>query len=107
MRAAQITRSGDRRVLRLAPAGRMVGVAFDSPSGMASIALSAAFGARRIRTFVGEPPTDSLAGITRFVEENAIRALVHGTFPLTRIQDALHVSETQALHGKIVITTAA
>lgn len=91
----------------LAPAGRMVGVAFDSPAGLAGIALSAVFGARRIRTFAGEPPADSLAGVTRFVEEHAIRALIHDTFSLAHVQDAHHAFQAQALRGKIVVTTTA
>ncbi|MFT2816748.1 NAD(P)-dependent alcohol dehydrogenase [Leifsonia sp. A12D58] len=90
----------------LTPQGRMVGVAFNSAAGLATIAASIVFGPRRIRTFAGEPPPGSLACVTSFAETHGLRALVHGTFPLEDLQDAHRTFDAQALRGKIVITVA-
>jgi NADPH:quinone reductase-like Zn-dependent oxidoreductase len=90
----------------LTPTGRMVGIAFDSPAALASIAMTTIFGTRRIRTFAGGPPAGSLADVTRFVEDNAIHALVHDTFALQDVQAAHHAFQARPLHGKLVITTA-
>jgi NADPH:quinone reductase-like Zn-dependent oxidoreductase len=89
----------------LTPTGRMVGVAFDSLAALATIGASTVFLSRRIRMFAGEPPAGTLAGVTRFVDNHGIRALVHDTFPLDRLQDAHHAATTRGLQGKIVITT--
>ncbi len=93
-----------RRVL--SPGGRMVGVAFDSLAGLATIAASSVFGRGRIRTFAGEPPAGYLNGLTSFVDTHSIRALVHETFPLERVQDAHRAFTAPGLRGKIVVTTA-
>lgn len=90
----------------LAPGGRMVGVAFDSPAGVATIAASTVFGARRIRTFAGEPPPGALAALTRFVEAHHIPAPVHATHSLDDIASAHRAFASGGLRGKLVLTVA-
>jgi NADPH:quinone reductase-like Zn-dependent oxidoreductase len=89
----------------LAVGGRMIGVAFDSLSGLATIGASRVYGSRRIRTFAGEPPAGFLADLTRFVEDTSIRGVVHATYPIERIAEAHRAFSAGRVGGKIVITT--
>ncbi|MGP3535687.1 NADP-dependent oxidoreductase [Microbacterium sp. RD1] len=84
--------------------GRMATVALASPAALASVALSAAQGSRRIRAFVGEPPAGQLAALTAFVEAHDIRPLVHETITLDDIARAHRVFEGRGLAGKVVLT---
>jgi NADPH:quinone reductase-like Zn-dependent oxidoreductase len=90
----------------LSPGGRMVGVAFDSVAGLAAVGASAVFGARRIRTFAGEPPVGALAALTRFVDEHGLRGVVHATYPLDRLGEAHRDFSVGGVRGKIVVEVA-
>ncbi|GAA4655700.1 quinone oxidoreductase family protein [Arthrobacter cryoconiti] len=90
----------------LAPNGRMVGVAFDSLAGLASIGVSSVFASRRIQTFAGQPPAGSLEALGEFLDANGIRGLVHAIYPIEEIAEAHRVFSAGRVRGKIVITAA-
>ncbi len=88
----------------LAPGGRMVTVNFGSEGAMCSIALSALFGPRRIRTFSANPLRRELQAITPYIEARTLRADVAEVFPLEEIAAAHMSLATKAARGKRVLT---
>ena len=90
---------------RLDRHGRMVTLNFGSAPAMASIAASAVFGARRIRTFRGYPDRQLLTDIARYVESGALRPVIDTVYPLARIADAHQALNRPRRPGKLVLST--
>lgn len=61
---------------RLSRHGRMVTVNFGSGSAIATIALSAVFGARRIHTFSAYPDRQLLTDVGQYVQSGALRPVI-------------------------------
>jgi NADPH:quinone reductase-like Zn-dependent oxidoreductase len=91
---------------RLTRNGRMVTVGL-SASALATIAVSAVHGSRRIRTFSANPDTAILQDLSRYVTSGALRPVVSGVFPLADIAAAHQAFSRGGTLGKHVVTVAA
>ena len=91
---------------RLAPGGRMVGLAFD-PNHFALTMLymmaTSIFGSRRVRTFSNNPEQSAIAELTKLVESGAVRPIVDRIWMLEEIADAHRAIEAGGVRGKYVI----
>ncbi|MFF1926295.1 NAD(P)-dependent alcohol dehydrogenase [Streptomyces sp. NPDC058221] len=90
----------------LAPGGRMVAVSFDIDNGLRSLSYilaSALQGSRRVRFFSGNPNTELLARLARYVEDGSIREVVDTVRPLTEIGEAHRALEAGGVRGKHVL----
>lgn len=102
------TRGSELRQYRalLSRRGRMVTIAPDFerllPS-LAYLAYSAVHGKRRVRLFLGNPPTSLLEDVAAATESGLLRPVRAATLPLERIADAHRKLESGGVHGKVVL----
>lgn len=89
---------------RLARGGRMVTVAFGSPSAMLAIAASTALGARRVRTFSSYPDRVLLEDLAGYVDEGAVRPMIGSVLPLADVAAAHRALAEPGRSGKLVLT---
>ncbi|MGW3951261.1 NAD(P)-dependent alcohol dehydrogenase [Streptomyces sp. NPDC004752] len=93
-----------RRLLR--PGGRMVAISFDPRKALPFVSYllaSTVHGSRRVRFFSGDPRSDLLDDLTRYVESGAVRPVVDSVHPLSGIADAHRALEAGGVRGKHVI----
>jgi NADPH:quinone reductase-like Zn-dependent oxidoreductase len=90
----------------LSPRGRMLALALD-PGHLAANLMFIARGAlsrsRKVVTFSNNPSTETLAELTRYVENGMIRPVVDTVFPMDRIVEAHRRIEAGGVRGKYVI----
>jgi NADPH:quinone reductase-like Zn-dependent oxidoreductase len=91
---------------RLSRGGQMITVAFGSGKAIASIAASAVFGPKRIRTFSSYPDQRLLTDLAQYVESGAIWPVVDTIYQLRQITDAHRALDESGRRGKLVLTTA-
>ncbi|OXC74108.1 NAD(P)-dependent alcohol dehydrogenase [Caballeronia sordidicola] len=68
------------------------------------VLMSFLYGTRRVRFFSAKPRTSLLADLAAYVESGAIRPLVDGIHPLSRIGDAHRVLEEGGRKGKQIVS---
>ena len=90
---------------RLTRNGRMVTVGL-SAAALASIALSAVHGSRRIRTFSANPDSALLRDLARYVTSGELHPVVNHTYPLEDIAAAHRAFAEGGVLGKHVVTVS-
>lgn len=88
---------------KLAPGGRMVALAAASTSELAGVALSVAFGRRRIRTFSDNALEADLDTVSTHVQDGVFHPVVGPSFTLETIQEAHRSLEAGGVTGKRVV----
>jgi NADPH:quinone reductase-like Zn-dependent oxidoreductase len=83
--------------------GRMFCLAIKSFASIAYIQISRIYGAKRVQFFSAAPMHETMADLTRYVEEGVIRPIVHSVFPLEQIVEAHGSIEAGGGRGKRVL----
>jgi NADPH:quinone reductase-like Zn-dependent oxidoreductase len=83
--------------------GRMFCLAIKSFASIAYIQISRIYGAKRVQFFSAAPMHETMADLTRYVEEGVIRPIVHSVFPLEQIGEAHGSIEAGGGRGKRVL----